>query len=276
MINGSWVRERRLDGRLTMPRIVPRRLRSLHTLLLVLMLVLVGWLGWTWYRSSPLVKVRHVTVIGLAGPDVAQIRDALTAASLQMTTLNMQIGKLEAAVEQYPYVRALSVTRQGAHAVLIDVDERVPVAYAKLGGIERLVDSEGDLLPTTTIVHGSLPSITLTTDPAGSRITGAAARAEIAVFAAAPYALLGRAASATSNSAHGVVVQLRNGPQLYFGPSSVLVRKWNAAVAVLQNSESDGASYIDLTDPARPAAGTEVSSTQAAALGLTSGGSAGG
>ena len=80
MISGSWVRERRF----TMPRVLPRRLRSLHTLVLVLALVLVAWLGWLWYRGSAFVRVQRVTVTGLSGPDVPQIRNALSSAALAM------------------------------------------------------------------------------------------------------------------------------------------------------------------------------------------------
>jgi hypothetical protein len=50
-------------------------------------------------------------------------------------------------------------------------------------------------------------------------------------------------------------VALRDGPQLYFGESSQLTAKWDSAVAVLANASSAGAAYIDVSDPARPAAG---------------------
>jgi cell division septal protein FtsQ len=267
MISGSWVRERRF----TMPRLLPPRLRSMHTLVLVLAVGLVGWLGWTWYRGSSFVKVEHVTVTGLSGPDVPQIRDALSSAALQMTTLDMNIGKLESAVSRYPYVRKLTVRGQGAHGVVIRVAEQVPVATIEAGGQAQVVDADGTLLPQST-THGLLPTVPLTSAPAGATITTAGARAAIAVLAAAPYALLAHVASATSSSAHGVIVQLRRGPQLYFGPTVQLAQKWMAAVAVLQNKNSVGASYIDLTDPQRPAAGVGVSPSHAAALGLASGG----
>ncbi len=80
-----------MNGASRCPGCLPRRLRSLHTLVLVLVLLLIGWLGWTWYRSSSFVKVDSVKVTGLSGPDVPQIRDALTAAALQMTTLNVDM-----------------------------------------------------------------------------------------------------------------------------------------------------------------------------------------
>jgi hypothetical protein len=73
---------------------------------------------------------------------------------------------------------------------------------------------------------------------------------------------------------HGVVVQLRNGPQLYFGPTDELAHKWAAVVAVLQNRDSAGAGYIDVSDPGRPAAGVGVSNRQAVALGLAAGSTA--
>lgn len=263
MISGSWVRERRL----TIPRLLPRRLRSLHTLGLVLALILAGWLGWTWYRSSSFVKVQRVTVTGLSGPDVPQIRQDLTDAALAMTTLNVDIAKLEASVSRYGYVQRLTVTSEGAHGLTIHVAERVPVALIQRGGQTQVVDADGRLLPAAT-THGALPTVPLRSAPIGQTITAPGARDAIDVLAAAPYALLAHVTAATSSHAHGVIVQLRNGPQLYFGPTVELAQKWAAAVAVLQSTDSVGASYIDLTDPQRPAAGAGVSQQHAAALGL--------
>jgi cell division septal protein FtsQ len=264
MISDSWVRERRF----AMPRLLPRRLRSMHTLALALALVLVGWLGWTWYRSSSFVKVEKVTVTGLGGPDVRQIRDDLTNAALTMTTLDVDLTKLEAAVSRYGYVQRLTVSGAGAHGLVIHVDEQVPVALVEINGQTQVVDADGRLLPGTTS-HGALPTVPLSgTSLAGETITAPGARAAIAALAAAPYALLAHVAGATSSRAHGVIVQLRHGPQLYFGTDSQLTQKWAAAVAVLQNKDSVGASYIDVTDPQRPAPGSGVSQQQAANLGL--------
>ncbi|HEX3801639.1 MAG TPA: cell division protein FtsQ/DivIB [Solirubrobacteraceae bacterium] len=264
VISGSWVRDRGF----TVPRLLPRRLRSLHTVAVVLLLIFIGWVGWLWYRSSSFVKVERVTVTGLSGPDVPQIRDGLTDAALQMTTLNVNISKLESAVEQYAYVQSLTISRRGDHGVVIKVSEQVPVALVSIGGNDEVVDAHARLLPNTTIVHGALPIVPIAAAPAGTTITAAGPRDSIAVLAAAPYALLPHLASATSSSAHGVIVQLRNGPQIYFGTSSQLHQKWEAAAAVLQNHGSAGASYIDVSDPQRPAAGAGVSSRQAGTLGL--------
>ena len=265
--SGSWPRERRL----ALPRLVPRRLRSLHTLALVMAAILVGWLGWTWYRGSSFVKIQDVRVTGLSGPDVPQIRADLTASALQMTTLSIDMSRLERSVAGYPFVRSLTVTSNGAHRVTIRVAEQVPVAAVDIGGRSRVVDAEGGLLPGNTTVGFTLPVVPVSTGSAGNHVTSPGARAAIAVLAAAPYALLAHIANATTSSLHGVIVQLRNGPQLYFGPTTQLRQKWDAAVAVLQNSASVGASYIDVTDPNRPAPGAGVAPSQASALGLDAG-----
>jgi hypothetical protein len=49
--------------------------------------------------------------------------------------------------------------------------------------------------------------------------------------------------------------QLRDGPKVYFGADEDLSAKWGAAAAVLADSASAGADYIDVTVAARPAAG---------------------
>jgi len=110
--------------------------------------------------------------------------------------------------------------------------------------------------------------VTLHSAPTGDTVTAAGARAALATLGAAPYALLAHIQSASWDSAHGVIVQLRRGPQIYFGPDDQLVPKWQAAVAVLQNRDSAGAAYIDVTDPQRPAAGVSVSTQQAESEGL--------
>ena len=52
---------------------------------------------------------------------------------------------------------------------------------------------------------------------------------------------------ASEGSAHGLEAQLRNGPKVYFGTDDDLGAKWAAAAAVLADSGSAGADYIDVT-----------------------------
>lgn len=265
MSTGTWSRG---SAGLSRVRLWARRAPRLRTLAILVLIALLAWVGWSWYRGSSFVRIRQVTVTGLSGPDVAGIRAALTNAALGMTTMNVQVAKLEAAVQSYPYVESITIVRHGGHGVTIEVAEQVPVALIEVGGQADVVDGHGQILTQSTIPHGLLPQVPLRSAPAGDTVTAPGARAAIATLAAAPYALLAHIQSATWNAARGVIVQLRDGPQLYFGAGDQLTSKWRAAVAVMQNSSSASAGYIDVSDPSRPAAGVAVSTAQAQSLGL--------
>jgi cell division protein FtsQ len=239
---------RRVPGR----RLIPRPGLRL-ALALVVMLALLGGV-WLWLRDSSLVAVRRVTVTGANGPDASQIRSALITAAHNMTTLDVSLKQLNTAVAPYPVVRSLSVTTQFPHGMRIRVIEQIPVAQITIGGLPVAVAGDGTLLDDGAKT-GPLPAIALRVPPGGSRLSDPVALGEVALLAAAPYQLLAKISQATSTSAHGLVVQLRGGPSIYFGDAQRLDAKWTAAVAVLADPLAAGALYIDVTDPQRPAAG---------------------
>jgi cell division septal protein FtsQ len=268
MSTASWIRS---DTPRTppLPRIHSRRGRIITALVLI---VLVAGLGWLWYRDSSFVKIRRVTVAGLSGPEVPQIRTALERAALTMTTLDVNMSQLDAAVQQYPAVHSLTVTTQGQHALLISVNEQDSVALVARAGELIVVDGYGHLLPQSTVPHGVLPTLVLTRAPSGNRITGAGELAALQVLQAAPYQWLAHIQTASFSAAHGVTLRLRRGPDVYFGPANQLAAKWNAVSAVLGNRSSQGAQYVDVSDPQRPAAGvnaTTASNSSTTATGQT-------
>jgi cell division protein FtsQ len=245
---------------LRLPRLRPRVLAALAVLLAI-----VGGV-YLWLRDSSLVAVQKVRVVGVSGPDAAQIRAALATAARNMTTLDVQMAQLQSAVHPYPVVKRLDVSTQFPHGMQIRVFEKVAVATVVTGGRRTPVSSDG------TILHGvsnadALPTISLGVPPGGARLSGYAL-SEVRLLGAAPYSLLYRIGTVTDGPAHGLTVALRNGPSLYFGSADRLGAKWTAATAVLGSPDSAGAVYIDVTDPVRPAAGAGADST-AAATGAT-------
>lgn len=258
---------------------LPARLRArlLNPRVLIALIVLICLLagGWLWFRDSGLVAVKRVTVTGASGPDAARIRRALIAAADGMTTLDVSLGQLRTAVAPYPVVRDIQVTTQFPHGMRIHVTEENPVALVSVGGSSIAVAGDGTLLHDVSGAS-ALPRIPVQVPPGGTQVTGAA-RDAVSLLAAAPYQLLSHLGQVTTTPHHGLQAQLRNGPVIYFGTAGDFAAKWAAATAVLANSTSVGASYIDVSDPARPAAGTPTqsgSSGQAATS--TSGASAAG
>jgi cell division protein FtsQ len=221
--------------------------------------------AWLWVRDSSLVAVQRVTVTGVRGPDAAAIRAALVRAALSMTTLDVHMSALRSAIAPYPIVEDLRVSTQLPHGLRIRVVEKVPVATVSLDGRAVVVASDGTLLREVAATS-SLPSITMPAASGGSRLTDPQTLAAVAVLAAAPARLLARVSEVSSDATHGLVIALRRGPSIYFGDTSALAAKWAAAIDVLADPGSVGASYIDVTDPRRPAAGAP-----AAAAGATSG-----
>jgi cell division protein FtsQ len=245
---------------------VKRRIRPRVGRLAVAGAVLVGLAvgGWLWLRDSSLVSVERVRVSGVYGPDAAQIRSALISSARNMTTLDVRIGQLRTAVAPYPVVKDLRVSTQFPHGMRIQVIEQLPVGVLVAGGHAVAASGDGTVLRDVPAV--SLPVIPVPSLPGGSRVTDRAALDALAVLAAAPARLLSKVSQVATISPHGQVVQLRDGPAVYFGDATDLAAKWVAATEVLADPGSAGASYLDVTDPARPAAGIGADAVSAAGL----------
>lgn len=265
--------------RVRLPRLSARRVRLRpprpRTLLALALAVMLLGGGWLWLRGSSLVAVDHVTVTGLDGPSSGRIRSALTSAARNMTTLDVNVSALQVVVAPYPVVKSLSVSTQFPHGLRIFVHEQVPVGALTGGGRTVAVAADGTLLPSVSA--SGLATIPVGAPP-GGRVTGAARNA-VAVLAAAPSWLRSRITQVSTTAANGLVAELHNGPQIYFGDPDRLAAKWTAAAAVLADPSSSGATYIDVTVPERPAAGGVAggaTSSQSAYLGGGTVGAAGG
>lgn len=262
----SATRQRRPRVRLHRPVVpravarIARRRPSRRALGIVAGLAVLLAVAWLWFRDSSFVSVNRVTVTGLSGPSVGRIRGALVDAGMTMSTLDVDEGRLRQTVQGYPDVRSLTISTDFPHRLVIHVNEEIPIAAATVNGRRYAVDRNGVLIRRPLASDGRLPTVAdRGTDAQGTRLTDSGEDAALAVLGAAPFSLLAHISTAGYTGAHGVVVKLRNGPDLYFGTRDELRSKWAAAVAVLGTGSSAGAQYIDVSDPTRPAAGVTTS-----------------
>ena len=224
--------------------------RAKRWLLIALALCLVQAVGYRfWLRDSSLVAVEKVQVTGLTTKDAARVRTALASAAHTMTTLHVRHDVLEQAIAAYPVVTGLDVRPDFPHGLVIRVIEYRPAAL--VGGLP--VAGDGTILRGIP-VEGSLPSIG-SRAPHGNRLTGAAALHAARIAGTAPMALRSRLELIETRAQDGIVVQMRDGPELIFGDATRARAKWIAATRVLADPEAEGASYIDVRLPGRPAAG---------------------
>ncbi|HWF31237.1 MAG TPA: FtsQ-type POTRA domain-containing protein [Solirubrobacteraceae bacterium] len=248
-----------------------RRLR-IAAIALALALALLGG-GWLWLRNSSLVSVEHVRISGLHGADAHAIEAALTNAARQMSTLDVQQGKLRAAVASYPVVGDLRVHTSFPHGIGIEVVEQPPVAMlSSPGGVEAAVSASGVVLGTA---HASeaLPALTSSAQlTPGERVREPALVADLAVLGAAP-ARLAKDVERAYSGPKGLTLAMHGGLLAYFGDASRPHAKWIALARVLADSSSTGASYVDVRSPERPAAGFAAGVAPPSATGETEGSS---
>jgi cell division protein FtsQ len=231
-----------------LPSLPPRVKRRL---LIALALGLVLTAGYRfWLRDSSLVTVEKVEVTGLTTKDAPRVRAALASAAHTMTTLHLRHEVLEQAIAAYPVVRALDVRPDFPHGLTIRVIEYRPAAL--VGGLP--VAGDGTILRGIP-VEGSLPKIEARGALHGNRLTDPTALHAARIAGAAPAALRPRLELIEMRAQDGLVVQMRDGPELIFGDATRARAKWIAATRVLADPEAEGASYIDVRLPGRPAAG---------------------
>ena len=203
-----------------------------------------------WLRDSSLVAVENVTVTGLTTKDAGRVRASLVSAAHTMTTLHVQQQELEEAIAAYPVVRAIEVTADFPHGLAIHVIEHRPAGL--VNGLP--VAGDGTILRGLP-VEGKLPAIEARGDVQGNRLTDPAALHAAQVAGAAPAPLRPRLERIELRSGDGIVVRMREGPELIFGDATRIRAKWIAATRVLADPDAEGATYIDVRLPGRPAAG---------------------
>jgi cell division protein FtsQ len=248
-----------------------RRLRIAAIALALAVPLLAG--GWLWLRNSSFVSVEHVRVSGLHGADARAIEAALANAARQMSTLDVQQGKLRAAVASYPVVGELRVHTSFPHGISIDVVEQPPVAMLSAGGVDAAVSASGVVLGTARASE-ALPALTSAVQlTPGEHVREPALVADLMVLGAAPVRLAKDVERAYSGP-KGLTLAMRGGLLAYFGDASRPHAKWIALARVLADASSAGASYVDVRSPERPAAGFPAGVTPPPATGEAEGSSA--
>jgi cell division protein FtsQ len=227
---------------------VPRR----PAIVAALALLLLG-AGWVWFRDSGLVRVDRVYVTGVSSSEGAEVRRALTSAAEDMTTLHVREDDLRASVKAFTSVDRLHVKADFPHKLTIEVAEREPVAEVDIAGEVVPVGAGGRLMRGVR-PERKLPVLHATRLAPGGRLTDPKALAAVATLAAAPEPLRTRVTKVWSGP-KGLTLDVRSGPQVFFGSAKRLDAKWMATARVLAEPSAAGAVYLDVRIPDRVAAG---------------------
>jgi cell division septal protein FtsQ len=222
--------------------------------LAVLASAVLVFFAWSWFRDSPLVKVRHVEITGVSNsPDAVAIRRELREKALDMTTLDVDQAGLAHAVSAYSIVRSVSASGNFPSTLRIEVHEYAPVA-ALTGPDGRSVPVafDGTLLPR--VEKRKLPAVAVTAAPERDGFESERVRVLVRVLAGAPAPLRPQLERAYLDGDRGILVAMRDGPTLELGTGARLAAKWASATRVLAAPSASGASDVDVRVPERPSA----------------------
>jgi cell division protein FtsQ len=214
----------------------------------------LAFFGWSWFRDSPLVKVRHVEIAGVSNsPDAAAIRHELRESALGMTTLHVDRAELEHAVSAYSIVRSVSASANFPSTLRVDVHEYAPVAeLTGPDGHAVPVAFDGTLLPR--VEKSKLPAVAVAATPRHDGFESERVRVLVRVLAGAPAPLRSQLARAYADKHRGILIGMRDGPTLELGSGNRLAAKWASATRVLAAPSATGAAEIDVRLPERPSA----------------------
>jgi cell division protein FtsQ len=241
-----------------------RRLRIALVAAVLAMPLLAG--GWLLLRNSSLVSVEHVRISGVHGADAPEIEAALARAARQMSTLDVQQGKLRAAVASYPVVGDLQVHTSFPHGMRIRVVEQPPVAVLSAGGVDSAVAASGVVLGTARAGE-ALPALSSSVQlTPGERVREPTLLDDLTVLGVAP-TRLAKQVQRVYSGPKGLTLVMRGGLLAYFGDASRPHAKWISLARVLADPSSAGASYVDVRSPERPAAGFPAGVTPPSAAG---------
>jgi cell division protein FtsQ len=134
---------------------ISRRVRV--ALFMIAVLLPVGFAGYglaTFALTSPYFVLTSPDDIVVTGNHFVSREEVLGALGLPLTgnlktgtnVFRMSLDVRRRGVETLPWVRTASVTRILPHGLLVNITERIPVAYANVGGRVSLVDDDGMLL----------------------------------------------------------------------------------------------------------------------------------
>jgi cell division protein FtsQ len=212
--------------------------------------------GYFFYlRDSSLVAVTKVEVEGVRSGDRERVVAALEAAGKGMTTLHVQADELEAAVAGFPTVESVRADASFPHGLRIEVNERPPALVAQAGGREVPIAADGTLLAGVSAASElDLPVLELRELPQSGKLAGEPLEQAL-VAGAVPDELRPLIDDISYSKDYGVVVTMKGGIPIRFGPGARAEAKWAAAAAVLADPKLQALGYVEVRVPERPAAG---------------------
>jgi cell division protein FtsQ len=192
---------------------------------------------------SSLLTLHDVQVEGTSGSTAAQIQRMVTL-PLDVPLARIDLDSVADRVATIPSVRAVSVTRQWPHTLVVKVRQRTPVALVQTTAGERAVDASGALFPVPAGGAAGLPRLVLGPHPTAAALPEAAA-----VAAALPRRIAAQVDVLHATTMDSITLHLHGGDLVRWGNAADSAEKGRVLEALLHRP----ARYYDVSVPTQPA-----------------------
>lgn len=236
------------------PRIAERRrdvreqraTGSLKKALVLLILAVVIAVA-VWVLRSPLFSVAAISVTGASTVPATELL-AEAGITTGLPLMSVDTGDGEAALEAHPWVREATVVRSWPDLIEVRVEERYPVAWARLDSGWALLSLDGVALDTAEAPHEGAPMLTGAGGEPVGEPTGRLVESGLAFLDALRPDLAGGAVVTLGDEVTAEVA----GFSVRLGGPVDMADKARVLAAVL-DSEPEMGSSIVLVAPTRPA-----------------------
>lgn len=234
------------------PRFDARRREGLlqrwrRPLILISSAVLVGTLVWAIWFSS-LLAATKVVVDGETTLSEAQIRKAADVPIGQPLARIDTVG-IESRVASMERIQAVDVTRSLPNTIRIEVAERVPIAYARLGGQLRAIDRYGIAFRTLSKPPKRLLEVSVNVDdPRKRQQTLSAIASVVESINEKDPQLRRQVQSISASTKDSIILDLSKGRTVTWGSAGNAERKLTVLNSLLRIS----AKQYDISAPDQP------------------------
>ena len=210
--------------------------------------------AWT-VLHSPVLSVRHVTVVGAVHTPMSAV--LATAAVSERPLVDVNTGAVARRLETLPWVARARVSRHWPDSLTVVVSERRAAAVVESPGHgDVVVDGAGRVLAS---VWAPAPAAVVLQSPAvpgrPGTVLGAAARPGLQVLRAVPSLLRRRVERIVVGADGDVSLALTGNVGVTLGPAVELPAKFEALVSVLVDVPPSAPEDVDVTVPDDPSTG---------------------
>jgi hypothetical protein len=220
-------------------------------------------LAYVWLKGSSVFTLHTVAVRGGTQSDRIAVRDAVARAAAGDSLLTLSASRIAGDIEAVPTIHVASVDRDFPHTLRIRIVPERAVAVAKGKGrwanYRSVAAASGRVLRVLGPREAppSLPAIWVDEHPmAGGAFRAATNLGMLSALAARPADFHGTVTNVQFKTAHGIVMKLGGGLEIYLGPPLDLKSKLRSAAWVLRRyrtkADRSTLAYADVSAPFRP------------------------